>query len=105
MYYNLQKLIIKIMANSKSSLKRIKTAERNRLQNRYYKSSARTLTKLFGKQIEAYKVSKNQNDKAKAQTLLNSIYSLLDKGCKKKVYHRNTAARKKAQLAAQLKNA
>ncbi len=93
------------MANNKSALKRIKIAERNRLQNRYYKSSARTLTKLFVKQLETYKVSKSQNDRAKAQTLLNSIYSLLDKGCKKHVYHRNTAARKKAQLAAQLKNA
>lgn len=93
------------MANNKSALKRIKIAERNRLQNRYYKSSARTLIKLFVKQLETYKVSKSQNDRVKAQTLLNSIYSLLDKGCKKNVYHRNTAARKKAQLAAQLKNA
>jgi small subunit ribosomal protein S20 len=92
------------MANNKSALKRIKIAERNRLQNRYYKSGTRTLIKHFSKQLETYKSSQDQSDKQKAQTLLNSIYSLLDKATKKNVYHKNTAARKKAQLAAQLKN-
>ena len=43
--------------------------------------------------------------KETAQTLLNSIYSLIDKGSKKNIYHKNTAARKKSQLAAQLKAA
>ena len=92
------------MANSKSALKRVKIGERNRLQYRYYKSGTRTLIKSFTEQLETYKTSKDQVDKQKAQTLLNSIYSLLDKGTKKHVYHKNTAARKKAQLAAQLKN-
>ena len=35
------------MANNKSAKKRILTANRNRLQNRFYKTSVRTLTKLF----------------------------------------------------------
>ncbi|MDA9370492.1 30S ribosomal protein S20 [Gloeomargaritaceae cyanobacterium AH-226-B11] len=92
------------MANNKSALKRIKINERNRLQNRYYKSGTRTLIKRFSEQLETYKISQEQSDKHKAQTLLNLIYSLLDKGTKKNIYHKNTAARKKAQLAAQLKN-
>ena len=45
------------MANNKSALKRIKIAERNRLQNRYYKSGTRTLTKSFTEQINIYKTS------------------------------------------------
>ena len=47
-----------------------------------------------------------QNDinKKIAQKILNSAYSLIDKGCKKKVFHKNKAARKKSQLALALKS-
>jgi small subunit ribosomal protein S20 len=37
------------MANNKSAKKRIKINERNRLRNRFYKSSVRTLIKVFFK--------------------------------------------------------
>ena len=93
------------MANNKSAKKRILISKRNNLQNRFYKSSVRTLTKRFLKDLEIYKGSKNSTDKEKVQLVLNSIYSLIDKGSKKNVYHKNTAARKKAKLAALLKNA
>jgi ribosomal protein S20 len=42
------------MANNKSARKRIGTNERNRLQNRYYKTSVRTLTNLFFKNLLIY---------------------------------------------------
>ena len=93
------------MANNKSAEKRIRTNERNRLQNRLYKSSVRTLTKTFLKDLEIYKDSQNPEEKEKLTKMLGSVYSLIDKGTKRKVYHRNTAARKKAQLAAYLKSA
>lgn len=93
------------MANSKSAEKRIRTHERNRLQNRLYKSSVRTLTKRFLKDLEIYKDSKKPEEKEKLTKMLGSVYSLIDKATKKNVYHRNTAARKKAQLAAYLKSA
>ncbi len=93
------------MANNKSAKKRILINKRNNLQNRFYKSSVRTLTKRFLKDLEIYKDSKNNSDKEKVQSVLNSIYSLIDKGSKKNVYHKNTAARKKAKLAALLKTA
>jgi small subunit ribosomal protein S20 len=35
------------MANNKSAKKRIEINKRNRLRNRFYKSSVRTLIKLF----------------------------------------------------------
>lgn len=93
------------MANNKSAEKRIRTNERNRLQNRFYKSSVRTLTKKFLNDLEIYKDSKNPEEKEKLTKILGSIYSLIDKGTKKNVFHRNTAARKKAQLVAYLKSA
>jgi small subunit ribosomal protein S20 len=51
------------MANNKSAKKRIKINERNRLRNRFYKSSVRTLIKSFLKDLEIYKISKIQKIK------------------------------------------
>jgi small subunit ribosomal protein S20 len=93
------------MANIKSAEKRIKINERNRLRNRFYKSSVRTLIKTFFKSLEVYKVSQNPQDKEKLQKVLNLIYSLIDKGTKKNIFHKNAASRKKAKLAAYLKAA
>ena len=86
------------MANNKSARKRIVTNKRNRLQNRYYKTSVRTLTKVFLKTLEA----QTPESKEKLQTTLNLIYSFLDKGTKKNDFHTNTAARQKARLASRL---
>ena len=91
------------MANNKSAKKRIHTNERNRLKNRFYKSSVRTLTKSFFKYLEVYKNSKDLEDKENVKKTLNSIYSLIDKGTKRNVFHKNTAARKKEQLVSYLK--
>jgi small subunit ribosomal protein S20 len=93
------------MANNKSAKKRIKTNERNRLRNRFYKSSVRTLIKVFFKDLEVYKNSQRPEDKENLQKKLSSVYSLIDKGTKKNVFHKNAASRKKAKLAAYLKAA
>ena len=106
LYFNKCKYLIKnlkdlsvFMANNKSAKKRILIAKRNRLQNRFYKTSTRTLIKLFSQSVEVYKASPTSENKEKVQNLLNSIYSLIDKGCKKNVFHKNTAARKKSKLS------
>ena len=91
------------MANNKSAKKRIKISKRNRLRNRYYKTSVRTLVKLFLKTLKLSKNEQTPESKEKLTTLLNAIYSFLDKGTKKNVFHRNTAARQKSRLAQKLK--
>ena len=91
------------MANNKSAKKRIGTNNRNRLRNKYYKTSVRTLIKLFFKNLELYKVSKNPEEKKHLDDILSCVYSMLDKGTKKNIFHKNTASRKKAKLAAYLK--
>ena len=93
------------MANNKSAKNRIGINERNRLANRYYKSSVRTLIKMFFQDLEAYKTSQNPEEKEKLKKILGSIYSLIDKGTKKNIFHKNAAARKKSKLAAYLKAA
>jgi len=92
------------MANNKSAKKRILINERNRLQNRFYKTSVRTLTKIFLKNLEIYKNSPTPENKEKLQNILNSTYSLIDKGYKKNVFHKNTAARKKSKITLQFKS-
>lgn len=91
------------MANNKSARKRIDITKRNCLQNKFYKSSVKTLIKTFLINLEIYKNSQNSLDKKNAQKVLNSVYMLFDKGAKKNVFHKNTAARKKSRLAALLK--
>ena len=86
------------MANSKSAEKRIEINNRNRLRNKYYKTSVRTLIKLFFQNLELYKVSQNPEDKEKLKEILSAVYSIMDKGTKKNIFHKNTAARKKAKL-------
>lgn len=93
------------MANNKSARKRIEITERNRLRNRFYKSSVRTLMKKFFKEVELYKVSQKSEEKENLQKTLNSVYSLIDKATKKNIFHKNAAARKKARLASLLKAA
>jgi small subunit ribosomal protein S20 len=91
------------MANNKSAEKRIQINERDRLRNRFYKSSVRTLIKNFFKELEIYKNSNPNGNKDNLQKVLSSVYSLIDKGTKKNVFHKNAAARKKAKLASYLK--
>ncbi len=91
------------MANNKSAKKRIEINKRNRLRNKYYKTSVRTLIKLFFVNLEIYKNSQKIEDKQKVQEILNSVYSLMDKGTKKNIFHKNLASRKKAKLVASLK--
>jgi small subunit ribosomal protein S20 len=91
------------MANNKSARKRIEISERNRLRNRFYKSSVRTLMKKFFKELEIYKLSKKEKEKDNLQKTLNLVYSLIDKGTKKNIFHKNNAAKKKARLASYMK--
>jgi small subunit ribosomal protein S20 len=91
------------MANNKSAKKRIEITKRNRFRNRFYQSSVRTLIKAFLMDLETYPASKDLENKEKLTKKLSSIYSVIDKATKKNVLHKNKAARKKSQLAAQLK--
>lgn len=91
------------MANNKSAKKRIKINKRNKLQNRYYKTSVKNLSKKFFNTFELYKVSADENTKNELKKLSSTIFSLLDKGTNKQVFHKNMAARQKARLAAYLK--
>jgi small subunit ribosomal protein S20 len=77
--------------------------KRNRLINRRYTSTIKTLSKLFTTKIKNLKT--NSTDSTESSTLkvetlklVTNLYSMIDKAVKKGVIHRNTAARKKSKI-------
>ncbi len=92
------------MANNKSAKKRIKIAERNRLINKSYKSTVRTLTKKTLENCEKYKNAPNEENKNLVTKSLNRAFSLIDKAVKKNVLHKNTGANKKSKINNFVKN-
>ncbi|MDJ0679795.1 MAG: 30S ribosomal protein S20 [Xenococcaceae cyanobacterium MO_167.B52] len=93
------------MANSKSAIKRIAIAERNRLRNKAYKSSIRTLMKKCFAAVDSYGAEQTPENKALVEETMSQAYSKIDKAVKRKILHRNTAARRKSRLAKALAKA
>lgn len=82
------------MANTKSSLKRIRQNERQRVRNRMVRTRVRTTLKAA-----RTAVGEGSGD-ARAAVLV--AIRALDKAVSKGIVHRNTAARKKSGLARRL---
>ncbi|MCC6461884.1 MAG: 30S ribosomal protein S20 [Saprospiraceae bacterium] len=76
------------MAHHRSALKRIRQNSKRRLQNRYYKKSARTAVK----NLRATK------SKTEASEFLPKVISMIDKLAKRGSIHRNKAANLKSGL-------
>ena len=92
------------MANNKSAKKRIQVAERNRLLNKSYKSSLRTLTKKTLANCEKYKQEPNSDNKNLVLFSVNETFSLIDKAVKKNILHKNNGANKKSRINKLVKN-
>jgi len=86
------------VANNKSAKKRIQIAERNRLINKTYKSTVRTLTKKTLENCEKYKKNPNEENKILVKTSLNKAFSVIDKAVKKNVLHKNNGANRKSKI-------
>ena len=70
--------------------------------NRRYSSTIKTLSKLFLAKAKTSLTTLEEDEKTKVKTetktLVNKVYSIIDKAVKKGVIHRNTAARKKSRI-------
>lgn len=91
------------MANTKSAIKRVKIAERNRLRNKAYKSAVRTLMKKYFVAVETYATNPSPELKQEVQQHMSVAYSKIDRAVKRGVLHPNNGARKKSRLAQRLK--
>lgn len=76
------------MPQTKQAIKRVRQAEQKRNHNRNRRSKLRTLIKKVF----------SETDKSKAQDTLKEAVSYIDRMSVKGIIHKNTAARKKAQL-------
>ena len=91
------------MANTKSAIKRVQIAERNRLRNKAYSSAVKTLMKKYFSSLEAYAANPTPELKQEVQERMSAAYSKIDRAVKRGVLHRNNGARKKSRLAKRLK--
>ena len=89
------------MNNKQRNRKDVQQNMRNRLINKRYTTTIKTLSKLFDLKITSLKNAESSEDRAKEKvatlTVLKNLYSIIDKAVKKGVLHKNTAARKKSK--------
>lgn len=83
------------MNKKQKNRKIINQNKRNRLINRKYISTIKTLYKCYRNLVQ----EENSEEKTEKKLGLQSrLFSIIDKAVKKKVIHKNTAARKKRRL-------
>lgn len=83
------------MPNIKSAIKRVSVIEKKTLRNNMIKSAYKTAIKKFEQAIEA-------KDIKNAEVLFSEATKKIDQACSKGVIVKNTAARKKSNLAKKL---
>ena len=83
------------MPNIKSAIKRVSVIEKKTLMNNMIKSEYKSAVKKFEQAVEA-------GNKEEATKLLSLATKKVDQACTKGVIVKNTAARKKSNLAKKL---
>ena len=83
------------MPNIKSAIKRVSVIEKKTLQNNMIKSAYKTAIKKFEQAIQA-------GNKEEATKLFSLATKKVDQACTKGVIVKNTAARKKSNMAKKL---
>lgn len=86
------------MANTKSAIKRMRSAERRRKINQVHRSRARTFVKKTRRLIA-------EGHLEEAELLSREAISALDRAAQKGVIHKNNAARRKSRLMKHLNQA
>ena len=90
------------MNKKQKNRKLVKQNKRNRMINRRYSSTIKSLSKLFLSKVKTSgsNLEEEEKSKVKAETvnIVNKVYSIIDKAVKKGVIHKNTAARKKSRI-------
>jgi small subunit ribosomal protein S20 len=82
------------MAQHQSAKKRIRQDAKKRLQNRYYKKSART----------AIKKLREMTDRKEAEAFLPKVLSMVDRLGNRNTWHKNKASNLKGKLMRHVNN-
>ena len=83
------------MPNIKSAIKRVDVIEKKTLRNNMIKSEYKTATRKFESAV-------SEGNKEKAEELFKYAVKKIDGACSKGVIKKNTASRKKSNLAKKL---
>ena len=83
------------MPNIKSAIKRVSVIEKKTLRNNMIKSGYKSAVKKFEQALESGNIEE-------AKTLFSQATKKIDQSCSKGVIVKNTAARKKSNLAKKL---
>ena len=83
------------MPNIKSAIKRVNVIEKKTLRNNMIKSGYKSAVKKFEQAVEA-------GNKEEATKLMTAATKKIDQACTKGVIVKNTAARKKSNMAKKL---
>lgn len=75
----------------KSAIKRVRQSQKHRARNVIAKKAINSKVRIFLTAIE-------KKDKTKVTTAFRAVVSEIDRAVKKKILHKNTAARKKSRL-------
>jgi len=89
------------MNKKQKNRKLVKKNRRNRISNRRYSSTIKSLSKLFLSKVKNdTKIGNKEKGEVKTElvSIVNKVYSIIDKAVKKKVIHLNTGARKKSRI-------
>ncbi|RLC76644.1 MAG: 30S ribosomal protein S20 [Chloroflexi bacterium] len=86
------------MANTKSAIKRLRSAERRRLRNRIHRGRARPAVKKARRLMDEVRLEE-------AREAVRMAVSALDKAAEKGIIHKNNAARRKSRLMQRLNQA
>lgn len=86
------------MANTKSAIKRLRSAERRRLHNRVFRGQARTA-------VRKARILMDKGNIEEAREAVQVATRALDKAAAKGIIHKNNAARRKSRLMQQLNQA
>ena len=86
------------MPNIKSAIKRVSVIEKKTLRNNMIKSGYKSAVKKFEQALESGNIEE-------AKTLFSQATKKIDQACSKGVIVKNTAARKKSNLAKKLNSA
>lgn len=84
------------MANSKSALKRVRQIKRRTDRNKMLRTQVKSLRK---KTLEAAQAGQTEE----AQVVYRKFSSMVDRACKKGLFHKNKAANLKGKAAKALK--
>ena len=90
------------MNKKQKNRKNVTQNKRNRIINRRYRSTVRTLSTMFVKKVQKINTTEKglkENSKLEVKKIMNKLFSIIDKSVKKGIIHKNNAARRKAVIS------